>query len=305
MKKAIVTGGHGYIGRHLCARLYARGWQIVLVDRPRTGEALSTPHELVEYDGTPASLHVMKTSTEDEFVVFHLAARSASDAKMLKDVDSLQANLTFGIHLVAFMAARSLRNMVFAESYWSFDAEGQVHPNSLYAATKSALAQILEYCANSRLCVASLVLYDVYGPDDPRDKLIPALLDSFRNGTTLPLTAGEQIVDFVHVDDVTAAFEAASMHLSKSLSPGFWRFTVRSLEALSLREHVERIAAETDLKANIQWGARPYPPHQIMKPWLPADVAQVPGWRPQVSLPPAFREMLQHGPSKRTYGLHS
>ena len=54
-----------------------------------------------------------------------------------------------------------------------------MNPNSLYSATKSSFQPILDYYAQYfSFNIITLILMDVYGPNDPRNKLIPTLIQT-------------------------------------------------------------------------------------------------------------------------------
>ena len=110
------------------------------------------------------------------------------------------------------------------------------------------------------------------------------------------MTPGEQLMDYIHIDDVVTAFEAASEHLlSKQNKAGsFSRYTVRSLEVKSLKKFIEILCAITGKQPLIAWGAKDYPQNQIMSPWLPTSTAQVPGWTPQHSFNDGIRDVIEN-----------
>ena len=84
-------------------------------------------------------------------------------------------------------------------------------PVSLYAATKQAFQDILQfYCEVRGLRAVTLELPDTYGPDDKRPKLFSLLDRVARSGETLQMSPGEQLLDLLHVDDVVHGYEVAA-----------------------------------------------------------------------------------------------
>ena len=76
---------------------------------------------------------------------------------------------------------------------------------SLYAATKQALAVIVEYYVRVRgLDATTVTLFDTYGPGDVRPKLVPLLLRAARDGAPVDMSDGGQLIDLTYVDDVVA-----------------------------------------------------------------------------------------------------
>lgn len=92
-------------------------------------------------------------------------------------------------------------------------------PNSHYAVSKAATSQAIVYYGKLRgLPVANLRLYSVYGPYEDSSRLIPALCEHALRGK-LPTFARREVArDFIHVDDVVAAFVDAALRMSPEVA---------------------------------------------------------------------------------------
>ena len=88
-------------------------------------------------------------------------------------------------------------------------------PNSHYAVSKAATSHAISYYGKVRgIPVVNLRLYSVYGPYEDSSRLIPVLCESVLRGT-LPTFARREVArDFIHVDDVVAAFVQAALQIS-------------------------------------------------------------------------------------------
>jgi nucleoside-diphosphate-sugar epimerase len=135
---------------------------------------------------------------------------------------------------------------------------------------------------NTGLSCISLKLYDTYGPDDQRRKLINLLLDAARTGEPLAMSPGEQEVELTHLDDVTAAFARAADLLLESAAPRLETYLVPGTR-LTVQDLVARVAQATGRPIEVQWGGRPYRPREVMVPVAPAGRC-LPNWAPQVEL---------------------
>ncbi|AHN77558.1 CDP-abequose synthase [Pandoraea pnomenusa] len=294
-----MTGASGYIGRKVASRFEAAGWRVVRVMRPNPARDAVThtdPESVVRYDGTTGSLAALSRLDPETTVFVHLAAAAEITAEIEKAEQLVDANVRLGMDLAIFMIRHGFTRLVTAESYWQFDENGVMRGNSLYAATKSSFSVTLEYLARHYLRVASLVLYDVYGPNDGRGKLLNALIKHAGAATPFDLTAGEQIIDFVHVDDVANAFVvAAGQMLVDGTAPDFHRYTVNSMRPLSLREYVGLIEKVMGCTIPVRWGARPYARHQIMKPWLPDASRRLPDWVATIRFEEGIASLVDNG----------
>jgi nucleoside-diphosphate-sugar epimerase len=202
-------------------------------------------------------------------VVFHLAARTQSEHGP-EDVEPLiEANVAFPAQLVEAMLRAGARLLVSAETFWQSDASGAYSPVCLYAATKQAFRDILEYYVEAEgLSALSLVLYDVYGPADPRAKLLNALAKAALTGQPLSVTPGDQTVELVHVHDVARAFAIAGNLLDSGQGDGTRTYGVFGCKPRTLKEIVAIFADVARVPVPVNWGARPYRPREVMRPYI-------------------------------------
>ena len=295
-KFAVVSGGLGYIGKWVISLLEAQGWEVICLVRPKVDSEslLKGPRvRLIEYDGTIESLSQLKKFPTDRTVFIHLAATSGKTDEIEFSDLFLKSNIEYGLLLTKLMIENGFRKFVLAESYWQFDRFGNLLGNSLYAVTKSAFSLILHYMSTRYLNATALVLYDVYGPDDPRGKFMNFLLNQRPLGPPIPVTEGNQLVDYIHIEDVARAFLVASESaLVKSSHTGYSRHTIRSMRPMTLCAYVELAVGAMKQFPNVRWGGVPFPEHQIFVPWFPDEGAQLPGWRPIVKFEDGVRTLI-------------
>jgi polyisoprenyl-phosphate glycosyltransferase len=92
-------------------------------------------------------------------------------------------------------------------------------PNGHYAVSKAATSQAIVYYGKTRgVPVVNLRLYSVYGPYEDSSRLIPVLCEQSMHGK-LPMFARAEVTrDFVHVDDVVAAFADAALRMCPEIA---------------------------------------------------------------------------------------
>ncbi|MGA1035323.1 MAG: NAD-dependent epimerase/dehydratase family protein [Ilumatobacteraceae bacterium] len=277
---ALLSGGTGYIGSHIRTRLVERGFDVVIVSRrPAPGHILST-RQLDELIDEAVSL--------EPDIVIHAAGAGGASSPPAEWRDVIEANLTVGIALLE-AATRLDRPLVALGSFFQHSVRrGAVVPNSVYAAAKTALEHVAASFAAHRATSATFLhLSDVYGPDDPRPRLLPALAAAVHSGTPLDMSGGEQEVSFVHVSDVADAVIAA---VDASPVPGVNRSSVTGPHRGPLRSTIEHLAVELDINIPVRWGARQYRNNELMVPeYLPWPI----GWRPRITLAQGFRELVE------------
>jgi nucleoside-diphosphate-sugar epimerase len=290
--RALVTGATGYIGSRVARHLRDAGWDVHAVVRPNS-DRKRLPHTVVchVHDQSAASMaRIVSEAAPD--VVFHLASE-AQPRHSVANLDGIvAANIAFGAQLLEAMAAAGARRLIEAGTNWEFDAAGRFHPNTFYAATKQAFRVLTDYYVQRHgFSATTLLLYDVYGPNDWRGKFLSHLLDALERNEAMAATPGEQIVEFVHVDDVARGFLVAAQELlCADTKPALRRYRLDSGRRLALREASALMARLARRPECIRFGGRPYPPEQIMEPL--AVGLRPPGWAPEISLERGFLMLL-------------
>lgn len=295
MKCALVTGGSGYIGSRLIERLVTEGWRVHVILRPS-----SSLMSLLEPCADRITTHRHRGSTYEMLeivsaarpdVVFHLAAMATAEHRPESIDQMIASNVLYSTQLVEGMMRGGVKNLVNTETFWQYgDGSDGYAPAYLYAATKQAFRDILRYYVKSGAIRAiSLVLFDTYGPGDPRKKLFGFLKEAAREKRTVDMTPGEQIVDMTHVDDVVDAYVHAGEILLRGDVDNFETYAVTSGRRMKLKELVALAARETGLPINPNWGGKEYRPNEIMVPWIGDPL---PGWRPKTDLETGIREVF-------------
>lgn len=221
-------------------------------------------------------------------VVFHLSSLflSSHQAEDIKPL--IEANLLFGTQLVDAMGRVGIRRMVNTGTSWQHYESRDYSPVNLYAATKQAFEEILQYYVEAHgMQIITLKLFDTYGPDDHRQKLF-SLLKRAAEGEPLDMSPGAQCIDLVHVGDVAEAFRIAAERLLDGQVSGHERYAVSSGNPMSLRDVVGLVESALKRKLPIEWGGRPYRSREVMQPWVGSAL---PGWKPAVDLAAGLAEI--------------
>ena len=291
-RRAVVTGGTGFVGSRLCKALLAAGWEVHVVAEPaapldQLGADAGALKSVLRHDGTTESLVAWVAGVRPD-VVFHLASLFIAEHQASQVTALVQSNVLFGAQLAEAMASCGATRLVNTGTSWQHHGDAPYDPVCLYAATKQAFEDVLEYWVRARaLRVVTLKLFDTYGPGDPRPKLFKLLRDVAARREPLAMSAGEQLIDLVHVDDVVAAFTMAADRLLGGRVEGHERYAVSSGSPLQLKELVALYGKVMGKELPIRWGERPYREREVMVPWRTG--AALPGWRAKVRLEDGMR----------------
>lgn len=222
--KIIVTGGAGFIGGHLVDRLVAEGWgEILVIDNLFRGRLSNIARHLEsgairlhnadirDYD----ALCDLMTGAE---LVFHLAAQS-NVMGAVTDVDySFTTNVVGTYNALKAARACGVRRVMFTSSreaygearYLPVDEDHPLGSKNTYGASKVAGEMYCRvFAGNFGLETAVLRLSNVYGSRD-YGRVIPLWLERANRGENLIVYGGQQVIDFVCVDQVVEALLRAS-----------------------------------------------------------------------------------------------
>ena len=202
-----------------------------------------------------------RLAAEKAEVGIHLATVYRSEHQAGDIVPLIHANVLIGTQLAEAMTRHGCLNLVNAGTVWQHFQDRPYDPVNLYAATKQAFEDILEYYVQvKQLRVITLKLYETFGPDDDRPKLLPMLRQVAGQGTEVPLTAGEQHMHMVYIDDAVAAFAGAADRLLEGQVRGHERYAVPAPKTVSVREFVEPGAKSAGPSHCRQVGCKALPP---------------------------------------------
>jgi nucleoside-diphosphate-sugar epimerase len=289
----ILTGGNGYVGSELIRQLLDHGVEVHAIANRNTDRLsrLLPSRSIYRIASDFAAVASLVQQTQPD-AILHLAAIHAEPPTFDEMIGMLNCSLLLGVALLHGAQACDNRLVfVHAGTYWQFD-EGIYAPNTFYSAAKQALHDLLAYYRRVHsIPSVTLVLYDIFGPNDTRPKLWSKIQQA-PAGSTFPTSEGRQYIELVHIRDIARAFvHATSLLLDKSpLQP---LHAVRSGVRITLRQLLEQVKQRIDLDLNFEWGAIPYWPGQIFEPW---QGPILPGWQPTIDPVSGISELLASPP---------
>ena len=150
-------------------------------------------------------------------------------------------------------------------------------PVNLYAASKQTFIDMARYyteTSNIRFC--TLKLCDTFGPNDTRRKIFALFDQRAQTGEQLDMSAGDQLMDILHIEDVTSGF----CHLAEMLHEDvnvLDEYVLSSGQQISLKQLAKNYERNHNVRLNINWGKRPYRQREVMKPYV-GNI--LPNWTP-------------------------
>ncbi|MGH9295026.1 MAG: NAD-dependent epimerase/dehydratase family protein [Acidimicrobiales bacterium] len=224
--KVVVTGGAGFIGANLCARLLQDGvGPVVAFDDLSTGsrDNLSYLDDVELVEASILDEAKLKTAIDGSACVVHLAARPSVPRSLADPVATHEANATGTLRLLQAARAAGVGHVVVASSSSVYGANPTLPksedmatlPLSPYAASKLATeAYALSYAHSFGLQALAFRFFNVFGPLQPAGHayaaVIPAFVDAALDGRALTIHGdGLQTRDFTYVGTVAAVLSSA------------------------------------------------------------------------------------------------
>ncbi len=246
----LVTGGAGFIGSALVARLLARGDVVHVLDDLSTGRMdRLPPHPHLHFvKGDICDAGALQRVLTGVDVAFHHAAIASVAASVADPARSMHVSAVGTARLLEVGRATGLRRVVFASSsaVYGDDApvptpeEAPLAPRSPYAVGKAS-AEALLRCAGALYGIDAVVLryFNVYGAgQDPKGDYaaaIPRFVTCLQDGQSPTFFGdGRQTRDFCHVSDVVEANLAAAAAPSAMAGRAFNVGTGRPIDLWAL-----------------------------------------------------------------------
>lgn len=297
--KVLVTGGAGFIGRHLVRELAESGVSVTVVDDGRCGRPDLLPANVDVIDRDIATMAVREWTQilEGASTVFHLAAAKlhtpTADAETL-----ISTNVTGTYRLAEAAAHLGNIRFVFASSLYAHGGLGPevIHENSvprtstLYGATKLMGEGILRSFERSHgLPWAGARLFFTYGSGQFADGGYPSVI--VRNFARLrddknPVIygSGRQSLDYIHVSDVVKALRllAADASVGRVVN-------VCSGIATPVLDLVAHMVLVTEKAVALEFRAADWT-EGTMRVGVVSQALSALGWVPTVSLDHGLRE---------------
>lgn len=218
--QAIVTGGVGFIGSHLCRRLLKEGWSVLAVDNLSSGHARNLPpgakFKWLDLTDEDTGLELPKDGAD---VVFHLASHVGQELSFERPLFDLKANAFSTMILLKWCLEHNVKQLIFASSMNVYGNPPElpvteatpVQPPSLYAVGKIASEYLCRIYHAFGVNTTSLRLFNVYGPGQDMQNMKQGMVSIYmayvaRNEPILVRGSKDRFRDFVSVHDVVDAF---------------------------------------------------------------------------------------------------
>lgn len=217
----LVTGGAGFLGSHVINTLLAEGDSVVVLDNLSKGKKESVSPKAKLIIGDIADDKASREALSGVDAVIHMAGLAVVPESVEDPILYCQNNVVGTVSFLHTMQKQNVKKIIFSSSatvygtpdHLPIEEDAQVHPDNPYGASKASIESFLQsFHANFGFDVTILRYFNPYGPGenhDPETHAIPNFIKATLAKTPVPLYwQGEQIRDFIYVDDLAKAHTA-------------------------------------------------------------------------------------------------
>lgn len=295
--RVLLTGATGFVGSQLARLLVAEGHEVFAIIRPDANRwrLAGIEDRLTVLDGDLEEIAALRSrlrSVQPD-ICLHLAWRGWLG---IADVEQNLASLSFSLDLLRVIADVSCRRFLAVGTCFEYDLRGDrlsettpLRPRELYGTCKKSLFDVAQhFSALTGVSVVAPRVFYSYGPFEDRRKLVPSIVLSLLRGEAARVTPGEQVRDYLHVEDVASAiWRVAASDLTGGVN-------IASGEPVTVADIATRIGRVLGKPELVRLGAIPYRPGEPMR--ITADATLLRGhlgWSPRFDLDRGLAETVR------------
>jgi len=296
MKKVILTGASGFIGRHVLGHLLKNKFEVHAIFFNHKPEYKDEKNlvwhkcNILDYSLQEKLFTAVKPSHMIHLAWYTVPGKYWTSPENLRWV---QASLNLITNFSKNGGLRAVAAGSCAEYDWQngfcSEMDTPLKPASLYGVCKSSLENILnQFSIEAGFSCAWGRIFHLFGPHENPERLVSSVLRAMINKETVRCTHGNQIRDFLYVEDVASAF--VSLLMSDIRGP----INIASNQPKTVREVVLAAADCLGAKGEIQFGALASPANEPRM--IVGDnrrITEEVGWHPQFDLNSGLMHMVR------------
>lgn len=305
MKTAVVTGGAGFLGSHLCDRLIAEGFKVICIDNFITGSPDNIAHlfgndnfQFIKHDVT----NFIHVPGQVDYIL-HFASPASPIDYLKLPIQTLKVG-SLGTHKALGLAKE--KNAVFLlastsevygdplihpqnEDYWG--NVNPVGPRGVYdEAKRFAESLTMAYHRYHGLQTRIVRIFNTYGPrmrlNDGR--VLPTFIGQALKGEPLSIFGdGSQTRSFCYVDDLIDGIYR--LMLSNEAYP----VNIGNPDEITIRQFAEEVLSLTGSNSKIAYYPLPEDDPKVRQPDI-SKAKQLLGWEPKVSRTEGIKKTLEY-----------
>ena len=298
---ALVTGGTGFIGSALVARLVEMNCKVWVMSRLDSNKnrlsRFSDQITILNCDLSVASPESISSLCPEVDVIFHLAAAGVHDLGT-ESTRMRAVNVQGTKSLLEASRDNGVPRFIHVGSCFEYgggsdlNEESSLRPKSVYALTKMEASEaVLLNSKEFGYDATVLRPFMIYGPGELETRLIPHIISQALQGKAINLTGGEQVRDLVFIDDAVDLL----LKVASSSNLGGQIFNICSGQGWKVKDVAVKTMELTGSKSSLNFGALPYRVDEAMCiVGNPEKAANLLAWTCSTDLESGIRSLIHH-----------
>jgi len=250
MKKSIlITGSTGFIGQNLTKLLLSLNYKVLVLIRKESKNKLFVkktqknnknfhPIYFNNINILPKKISKLKID-----YVINLATKWIDKHNYKDLIDLINSNILFNTAILDVVPKKNLKKFINVSTYALFKTSKKYNPYNLYAATKKSFEDIIAYYQNNykKTYFYNLYLYDNYGVNDKRSKIIAKILKDYKANKKTTILSKKVELNLLNVSEICKAFR---LILEKKINSG--NYLIRAKKFTNILDLIKK----TNIKLN-------------------------------------------------------
>lgn len=291
--KVLITGATGFVGKTLVPYIYGKGCteMALLVrneEKARKMFRFCSNIKLINLCESTWREQIISYSPE---VVLHMAAFFSTRCDNNNATEIVHSNILFSTLLLEALSHTKFKYFINVGTFTEYlYGNGEFFANNLYSASKTAMRPIIKYYqTQSQFKWINVIVYSPYGRHNEKKKVIDYLIDAIDSPVQVDFSKGEQVLDFIHVDDMADFFYTLFIKVN-CIKGSFVELHLGSGVGHSIREVASIIEQVWGKKINANWGGLPYRQYDTMHAVAPISKnIELLGWKAKIGITEGIR----------------
>ena len=271
MKKILITGSNGFVGKNILIELLPKYKIYVTVRKEFFRQRKKIDKNLlfiIFKNHNDLNIKLKKIKVD---CVIHCATNYLKVHKSNDIHDLINTNITFGNIILENLNKMNVKKFINFSTVWQdFDGKENL-PFNLYSATKSAFENIIRYYEIKLKNISFYNLYigDTYGYHDNRKKIINVIKTRINSNKLINITSKNLFLNLLNVFDITNAIKIL---LRKNIKSGNYNLTNKSF--IKISKVLDILRKKYNFKISLKYNSNRIIKFKIFK------LKRLPYWKP-------------------------
>ena len=254
--RVAIFGATSYIGRRIVESLIKSGCEIIILHRESSNIKSFNSNSIKYINIDRVSINLEQVDTLVNLACIY--EKEGIDINELYDV-----NFNKAIDLLKLAIQFSVKEYLYINT-------GLPKFTNMYSLSKHQFAEVGKFFAErNQIQFTNVLLENYYGPDEPKDRFIPTLIDLMSRGIDIKLTRGTQKRDFIFIDDVINIITRIIFIDNK---PNYYVFPLGTGTNIRVSDFVRLIHTELNSNSKLLFGSIPT---RFYEPETMADINEI------------------------------